>query len=264
MKKIDIEEQKKILVEILKYIDDVCEENNIKYSLVCGSLIGAVRHKGIIPWDDDIDIGLLPEEYDKLMKVLSHTNNRYILLDPENNHNYYYPFAKLVDSKTVMIEKGVKSIENYGVYVDIFRYDYVSNNKFIRKMHYKILIFIQTLFSRAMLDPKNINCLKSKLIVIFARIIGANYLKKRHIKLCRNKKKKTDYVLLNWPEYGFNKEVEKTDNFKKYQKVKFENIKAMIISNYDEVLRTMFGDYMQLPPEEDRVAKHDTEIYWRD
>lgn len=263
MKKIDLEEQKKILVEILKYIDDVCEENNIKYSLVCGSLIGAVRHKGIIPWDDDIDIGLLPEEYDKLMKVLANNNDRYILLDPEKNCNYYYPFAKLVDSRTSMVEKGVKSIDNYGIYVDIFRYDYVSNNEFIRKLHYKRLIFIQTLFSRAMLDPKNIKRLKSKLIIIFARIIGVNYFRNKHMRLCRNKNK-TDYVLINWPEYGFNKEIMKTINFKKYQKVKFENIKAMILTDYDEVLRTMFGDYMQLPPEEDRVARHDTEIYWRD
>ncbi len=263
MKKIELVEQKKILVEILKYIDDICKKNDIKYSLICGSLIGAIRHKGIIPWDDDIDIALLPEEYDKLMNALSKKNDRYILLDPERNPKYYYPFAKLVDSRTTMFEKGIKTIDNYGVYVDIFRYDYVSNNKLIRKLHYKYLIFIQTLFSRAMLDPKNIKRLKSKLIVIFARIIGVNYFRKKHMRLCRSKKK-TDYVLINWPEYGFNKEIMKTVDFQKYQKVKFENIEAMILTDYDEVLRTMYGDYMQLPPEKDRVARHVTEIYWRD
>ncbi len=197
------------------------------------------------------------------MNSLSKKNDRYILLDPERNPKYYYPFAKLVDSRTTMFEKGIKTIDNYGVYVDIFRYDYVSNNKLIRKLHYKYLIFIQTLFSRAMLDPKNIKRLKSKLIFIFARIIGVNYFRKKHMRLCRSKKK-TDYVLINWPEYGFNKEIMKTVDFQKYQKVKFENIEAMILTDYDEVLRTMYGDYMQLPPEKDRVARHVTEIYWRD
>ena len=70
MKKIELPEQKKLLVEMLKYITDICDKYNIKYSLIGGSLIGAIRHKGIIPWDDDIDIILMPEEYDKLINAL--------------------------------------------------------------------------------------------------------------------------------------------------------------------------------------------------
>lgn len=262
MKKIDLDEQKKILIDLLKYIDKVCEENNIKYSLMFGSLIGAIRHKGIIPWDDDIDIALMPEEYDKLMKALAKKHDYYFLLNPQTNKNYYYPFAKLVDSRTTLVEKSVKSIDNYGVYIDIFRYHYVSNNKLLRKIHYEILFFTETLFSRAMLNPKNIKRIKSKLIVIAANIIGVNFLKKRHLKLCNNRKK-TSYVLCDWPEYGASKEILKASSFLKYKKVPFENIQAMIVSDYDDVLKTTFGNYMQFPPIEERCPRHNTEIYWK-
>ena len=262
MKKIDLVEQKKLLVELLKYVTDICDKHNIKYSLIGGSLIGAIRHKGIIPWDDDIDIILMPGEYEKLMKVLSETDHYYVLFNPEENKEYYYPFAKLVDTRTILKEKGIKNISNYGVYLDIFKYHYVSNNAFIRKIHYKRLFFIQTLFARAMLNPQDITNLKTKLIVTFANIMGVNYFKKRHIKLCQSNKK-TNYLLSNWPAYGYQKEIQTASSMTKYKKVPFEDIKAMISHNYDDILKTTFGNYMELPPVDKRVIKHNTEIYWK-
>lgn len=263
MKKIDLPEQKKLLIELLKYITDICQENDIKYSLLGGSLIGAVRHEGIIPWDDDVDIVLMPDEYQKLIKVLSEKNHAYyFLMNPETNKDYYYPFAKLIDTRTTLIENGIKTIPNYGVYLDIFVYHYVSKNEFIRKMHYKRLFFIQTLFARAMLNPKEMQRLKTKIIVTIANIFGPNYFKRRHMKICRSKHK-TEYILMNWPAYGYKKEIQNVASYQKYKYVKFENIKAMITEDYDTILKTTFGNYMQLPPKEKRVAKHDTQIYWR-
>ena len=81
MKKMSIEEQRQVMVEILKYFDTLCRKNNIKYSLIGGTLIGAIRNKGIIPWDDDIDIILDKENYKKIIDILKHDNNsKYILL----------------------------------------------------------------------------------------------------------------------------------------------------------------------------------------
>ncbi len=262
MKKIELEEQKKLLVDLLKYITKICDENDIKYSLIGGSLIGAIRHKGIIPWDDDIDIILMPNDYDKLMDVLKNTNHYYVLLNPKDNDKYYYPFAKLVDSRTKMQERGVIEIDDYGVYVDIFKYHYVSNNEFLRKLHYKRLFFIQTLFARSMLIPKKEDRLKTKLIISFAKLFGPNYFKKRHMSICNNSKK-TGYLLSNWPAYGYKKEIQKASYMTNYKKVPFENIKAMISNNYDDILKTTFGNYMELPPEDKRVLKHNTEIYWK-
>ena len=261
MKKIDLPEQKKLLVEMLKYITDICDKHNIKYSLIGGSLIGAIRHKGIIPWDDDIDIILMPEEYDKLINALENTNHYYKLYHP-NDNNYLYPFAKLVDTRTILKEKNIKTANDMGVYVDIFKYHYVSNNNFLRKMHYKRLFFIQTMFARAMLYPKDIKNIKSKIIVILANIFGPRYFKRRHMHIC-NKVKPTNYILSNWPAYGYLKEIQDARSYTEYKKVPFEKIQAYITKDYDKVLRTTFNDYMTLPPKEKRVAKHDTEIYWK-
>lgn len=262
-KKINLEEQKKILVELLAYITKICDENNIKYSLIGGSLIGAIRHKGIIPWDDDIDIILMPKEYDKLISTLTKINDkRYVLFNPENNKEYFYPFAKLVDTNTILYEKGVKQIKDYGIYLDIFKYHYVSNNTMLRKIHYKRLFLVQTLFARTMLNTKEEKRIKTKVIIFISKIFGTNYFKKRHIKLCNNNKK-TNYVLSNWPAYGFEKEIQSTNSYLKYKKVPFENIKAMITDKYDEVLKTTFGNYMEPPPKEKQVLKHNNEAYWK-
>ena len=92
MKKMTEKECKKVMLDILDYIDKICRKNNIKYSLFCGSLIGAIRHKGIIPWDDDIDIILLKEEYDKLVKILEKENAYYKIISYENTNGYYAPY----------------------------------------------------------------------------------------------------------------------------------------------------------------------------
>lgn len=129
MKEINIDNSKKVMIDILTYIDNICRKNNIKYTLVGGSLIGAIRHKGIIPWDDDIDIGLLPGEYEKLIKCLKASNNeKYKLLDIDTEPTYYYPYAKLIDNRTICKELYLKGIDNYGIFVDIFKYNNIPND----------------------------------------------------------------------------------------------------------------------------------------
>ena len=105
MKKIEIDEQKKIMVEILEYFDKVCRENNINYSLIGGSLIGAIRHKGIIPWDDDIDVILTRENYLKIISLLEKENdNRFKILTQNTCNDYSFPFPKLIDKRTYVVE----------------------------------------------------------------------------------------------------------------------------------------------------------------
>lgn len=264
MKKIDINTQKKIQIEMLKYIHKVCKENNIKYTLIAGSLIGAIRHKGMIPWDDDIDIILMRDEYQKLIKVLKESNHpKYKLMYDEPD--YYYPFPKLVDTTTTLKEGTLRKIEGYGLFIDIFEYHYIPNNKLLQKFHYKMLNlkkkFINGWFYEFI--PNNIDHkLLRKIRRVISNKLGSKKILEIYKKECNKMKKKTNYVLSNWNAYSFEKDVQLAKNFEEYIEVDFDGIKAMITKNYDKVLRTTFGDYMQLPPKEERKT-HNLEAYWR-
>ena len=264
MLEIKSKEHKEILIKILKYFDRICRENNIKYSLIGGSLIGAVRDKEIIPWDDDIDVILTQEEYKKLLKVLLNKEGRYKLLCNENNKTFYYPFAKLVDTNTILIEKNVKKIENYGVYIDIFTYNNVPNNRIKRYFYYKKFLILKKLLGISVIDVKEnylIKTIRDKMVAfIGTRRILKVYQKESN----KYNKKNTQYLLSNWPAYGYKKEIQLSKNFKNFKNTKFENIDAMITCDFDEILKTTFGDYMTPPPIEKQVSNHNFVAYWKE
>ena len=106
MKRMTIEEIKATMLPILKCVHEFCETNNIRYSMSGGSLIGTVRHKGYIPWDDDIDIMLPRPDYDRLVKSFNSSQTRYRLISCETDKDYFQPYAKIVDTKTKLIEHG--------------------------------------------------------------------------------------------------------------------------------------------------------------
>ena len=269
MKKIELKEKKKIMIELLEYFDKVCRENDIKYSLIGGSLIGAIRHKGIIPWDDDIDVILSKSEYLKLIQILENMNDsRYKLLTINNCRGYNFPFPKLVDKRTFVVEPMLlNQIKEYGIFIDIFSYSNTSNSEKIRIKDFKKIKLLNSMMSRTKLDFKNDGFKQNFLRLnknILSKIIGYRNI----IKFLNNIYNKynnvdTDYVVSNWPVYNINKEVQKSKNIIDYTDVEFENMKIMIFKNYDEILRTTFGDYMQLPPENQRKA-HGLIAYWRD
>lgn len=120
MKKMTEKEAKQCMINILSYIDNICRKNKINYSIYYGSLIGAIRHKGIIPWDDDIDIILLKKDYDKLIKILKAQNNEYKILDETTDTKCVLPFAKLVNTKTYIEQDNMNKDNNMGLFVDIF------------------------------------------------------------------------------------------------------------------------------------------------
>ena len=264
--KIGNSEYKKILIDLLEYIDDICRKNNIKYSLIGGSMIGAVREKGIIPWDDDIDIILIRSEYDRLIKLLEQSNNKkYKLFNNENNDSYYYPFAKLINTDTLLEEKNVKKIDGYGAYIDIFTYNYVPNNNLLRKIHYSILDKLKRCIGISVsITRNNKNKLKNIIYKLIKRI-GYKKIISLYNKVFNlySNKKNSKYIVSNWVAYGYDKEIQKSSNFKEFMDCEFSGINAMITKDYDEILTTTFGDYMIPTPPKDKKTSHNIEAYWK-
>lgn len=137
MKRItDIAELRKVQTGILDDIHRFCTANGIMYFLSCGTLIGAVRHKGYIPWDDDLDLYMPRKDYDRFVKLYTDAGGRYRVLDPKKEKNYFYTFAKVVDTRTLLVETETEGYQ-IGVYVDIFPVDYVSDNEAERQRIFK-------------------------------------------------------------------------------------------------------------------------------
>ena len=153
MREIQFEEMKKIELNILIYFTEVCEENNLRYYLGGGTLLGAVRHKGFIPWDDDIDVMMPRPDFQKLLS-LSINNENYNIIKP-GTAGYYYNFAKLVDTRTILEEKGIKRIDGLGVYIDIFPLDGMPETPDARKKRFKELNSIRKRINNTcLLKPK--------------------------------------------------------------------------------------------------------------
>ena len=108
LRRIEQDELKKIQIEILNVVSTFCEKNDIRYWIDCGTLLGAIRHKGYIPWDDDIDIGMLRPDYDRFMQLFNQENERYKFYSIENNTKFLCPHGKVLDTSTILYEPNKK------------------------------------------------------------------------------------------------------------------------------------------------------------
>lgn len=263
------EEQKKIEFEILKYVKEICNKNKLNYFLCGGTLLGAVRHKGFIPWDDDIDIMMPYKDYKKLLNLLKKDNNKYTILEPYDNNNYYYTFSKLVDNKTYTDANNLK-VEGNGVCIDIFPCNNLPDdyskcvelvNKFQRK--YKAY-WRETIQEKYYFSENKIKGI-IKAIVFFPEHILYNKQKnkKKIINMLEEyNNRKTKHAGFVASIYN-KKEIFDKKIFDEYIELEFEKEKFKCIKQYDEYLKSLYGDYMKLPPEEDRHYPHDSKSYWK-
>lgn len=249
-----------IELEILCEIDRICREENIKYYIFYGTLLGAVRHQGFIPWDDDIDIVLLREDYDKLMEVLSKKLSKdYWLQNYETDSDYWLPFAKVRKKGTVYREKNTKNIpdEKSGIWVDIFPLDNVKKDNSWLRIESFIINNIALALRQRELDLKIINFSKREIpFIVFLKMFSKNKLKMFQDRLMqKNNKKQTSlcaYMLE--PKKVFEKILLET------KEIQFENKSFYAPKEIDKVLKQCYGDYMKLPPENERHAHIPEEI----
>ena len=266
MKEIGIDELKQIQLDMLKDIHTFCVEHKIRYSLAFGTLLGAVRHKGYIPWDDDVDIMMPREDYNRFIR--SYGNQKYRIADMSVNPDYVDPFAKVEDTRTVLeeYEEGVPSF--FGVYIDVFPVDYIPDNLSERKSFYRKKNLWNILYELKRIKVKEgRSFIKNLVLMVGHRLlffISRRQLAHKMSELAsKYQRQKTAYMGIVAVADSRIEEAVPSSCFEAYIELPFENINVMSIKNYDCYLSAAFGDYMQLPPEEKRVSHHVFKAYWR-
>ena len=259
-RKATLDEAREIMLDILKEIDRICLKYNLKYWLSGGTLLGAIRHNGFIPWDDDIDIDMLREDFEKFKKIAKIELREEFYLDShELEEMIEYMPLKIRHKNSIYIEKWDNDKnETKGIFVDIFPYDKFSKNKIIQKkeMFPKYLYELKTM--RMWSNNRSLKNRLKSLVIKFLKILPKNYIINLNKKYFQNSLLKKDFVIGYGYGLTWRKTFEIEDIFPLKRKM-FEKNQFFIPNNYKKYLKTFYGDYMKIPDEDKRLT-HALEI----
>ena len=238
----------------------ICEKYDINYFLIGGSLLGAVRHKGFIPWDDDMDVGMLREDYEKFVKICSRElDEDYFFQDYHTDKYYNFGYSKIRIKGTDLLEDyTADSKQGKGIFLDIFPFDDMPNGVVKKRVHYLLFKCIKW-GALGKADYKFVTPKKRR----FAKVMSAVFFPFSRESILRLEdnicamfhKEKASYAINMQGAYNY-KEYTKKDNLVKTDRLSFEGYEFSVPSNYDELLTQMYGDYMTLPPVEKRGRQH--------
>ena len=263
MREVSFDESKKIMVNILESIDRCCRANDIKYSLCWGTMIGAIRHHGFIPWDDDIDLMMSRKDYNRFLEV--YNDPEYEVYTPKVDKNCIQPMTKICDKKTcVYLNNHSKSL--FGVWVSIFPYDNAPDEniaKWEKKRDFLLKLYhIKTCqkLNRHRSTIRKFSKQVSKCLLI---PFSSFWIYKR-LENCLTafNDQRTNRVCIWFGTPYMKFRYFPQELLEGFVDVDFEQMKAMIIKRYDEFLRGTYGDYMKLPPESERTPKHNYKAYF--
>ena len=260
-KKLDIDEIKEVELGVMDYIHNICREKGINYSLAYGSLLGAVRHRGFIPWDDDLDIALKRDQYDKLYQAILEDNNSiYKVVSWENDSRYPYPFYRVYDSRTVYENNYIQNDIELGICVDVFPFDdYKDVNKEITKLDMYRRLSVYTLYGIRNKEAGIKNIVRYLMLVVFRLTRVKTWNKK--LNDCSKVPVNSEYIdyLMESKKYSTKIDAKALD---KVVGFKFEDRVYNIPTDYDHILTTIYGsDYMEIPPLEKRIQHDDFVAY---
>lgn len=258
-----LKELQGIEYSMLLYVYKVAKKNNIKILLSGGTLLGAARHQGFIPWDDDIDVMLMRKDYNKLMRCLKKEKNTpYKLMTWSNTITYPLAFAKLIDTRTTIIQRKELEIKNLGVSIDIFPIDNLPNNKEKRQKYMNV--------TKRRMDTiamqRDLNYRRDiSLVEYWKRIIQAK-INVVAIVMDMNKLslRKTDYAAVIPGQYG-EREIMRRTEMEKTVPIRFGNKKCLAPLGYKTYLTQLYGkNYMMMPPKTMQKPHHAMEAYWKE
>lgn len=253
------------LLEMLGWFHQYCVKNNIKYYLLGGTMLGAARHKGFIPWDDDIDVGIPRKDYEKFLqttKRLRQSNNKYIVESwKDGKRDYEYPYAKVYDTTTTLIENKRKKIKR-GIFIDVFPLDGIGNSEAEVKSNYRTIeLKFNLLSARTCAVREGRNKVKNLAVKIMSVIPESVFNARKMIatlnELCQKNDFETSGYVGNLMGAWHSKEIMLKKVYGNPTLYDFEGIQVYGVENYDAYLTHMYGDWRELPPKEKRVTHHD-------
>lgn len=254
--------QDKILY-IMKYIDKLCRANGIVYYIMGGTALGAVRHGGFIPWDDDLDIFMTPSEYAKFKKIMEKENPSEFIIQEWRTTNEYLEYAKVRMNGTTFIEESIADRKDmhHGIYVDIMILHKVPSSKFVQKLVYYESKFV-TLYGLSQRNWKPKSKIQS-LILNLLKVLPCKYIAKRCYKrIYKYDDMQSDYMFCYWiTPAKFKAGLFEPKFFDNPVDVQFEDTKLLGSAHIKEYLTYRYGDYMKMPSAEQQKAAVHAFIY---
>ena len=257
MKELSLQEVKDIEFEILEHFDDFCKKNDLTYYLAYGTLLGAIRYKGFIPWDDDVDVLMPREDYLKLLKIYT-DSEKYKLLAYEKDKKVMFPYGKICDMETYKEEFGYESDIKLGLDIDIFPLDYWDDDiKKAKKESKKINRYMLFLNISKLKKPDSINPVKrfaKGIVMRYCKLRGSeHYVKKIIAAAYKPKQNGSRYIgTKSWCVYK-ERNIIPARAFSEGTETEFEGRMIPAPAGYDEYLTCLYGDYLPEPPKEKQV-----------
>jgi len=262
VKELTVSQIKEIQLNILQVIADFCDKNNITYFLGSGTLIGAIRHQGYIPWDDDIDLLMPRPDYEVFISIFNKDDSNFKVFSNENDSKYCYPFAKVSDQRTLLVEDLNENFEGIGINVDIFPIDGLPEKKKEQVKLFKKITIVQKLLSYTSTPIRKERKLYKNWILRIIKLLNANCLVNKLSDLAKSNKYNNakEVGMIVWSS---NKSIPSVSKqvFEKYKLELFEGEEYKVPIGYHQWLTKVYGDYMKLPPEDKRVSHHHFKAY---
>lgn len=265
MKPIELKELRELQMRILDYVDSFCRSYNIKYTISGGTLLGAVRHGGYIPWDDDMDIQMLRDEYDKFTQLWNKHKNEhpFEFISIESGNAIGYVFGKVHDPKTITFVHG---LERTGVYIDIFPVDIVVDEidfshrrRIIKKLKRKE----SAAFVLSFRETSHVGFIQVLKCLFLTLGYPRTHFSAKINEIAKSKNSSGGLLVFEMVAGIKCKQPMPKAVFDEYTDITFENRHYMAVKDYDTYLSNTFGNYMIPPPVEKQVREHSFTAYWR-
>ena len=264
MKLLTLSEIQQLQIEMISEIDSICRENNIEYAFMYGSMLGMVRHSGFIPWDDDIDIVLSRENYEKLLNVLLNKdiNNRFIQNNKTDKY-FEFPIIRYCAKNTFCYSSERQKLKSKKyIYIDIFPLDNLPDDDELAKQHIKKVSKLRKIIYHKMnyrwcnkTKLGYLRCYLYKFIYCFSSI--RKLVNKLEIEMTRYSFMSSKRLINFNTAYNYNVDTFNRDELFPSKEFSFDGKMFFGVNDYEKILRQLYNDYLILPPEEKRKQRHD-------